>query len=113
MIDWKKRNGFNELELTNLLTIFLLKPLDPSSGIQKFLFPGEVGMAVGTNFYTNLLLGTLRLKSRSAGTFDHRIKHFGVNILFHLLSLQIYLTDFSKIFNFFLPNILRQAQDDS
>jgi hypothetical protein len=25
-----------------------------------------------------------------------------VNILFHLLSLRIYLTDFSQIFNFFL-----------
>jgi len=56
-------------------------------------------MTVGTDLYMDLLLGTLRLEGRSAGTFDHRIKNFGVDLLFHLLSLQIYLTDFSQIFN--------------
>jgi hypothetical protein len=109
MIDRNKRDGNGELKsitLITLLTIFLPKSLNPSSGIQKFLFPGEEGMAVGTDLYMNLLLSTLRLEARSAGTFDHRIKNFGVNILFHLISLQIYLTDFSQIFNFFFhtPN---------
>jgi hypothetical protein len=70
-------------------------------------------MAVGTDLNVNVFLSTLRLESRSTATFDHRIKNFRMNILFHLLSLQVYLTDFPQIFNFFLSNILRQAQDDS
>ena len=97
----RKRNGIAEIESTTLFTIFLLKPLNPSSGIQKFLFPGEEGMAVGADLHMDLLLSTLRLKRCSAGTFDHRIKNFRMNILFHLLCLQIYLTDFPQIFNFF------------
>ncbi len=54
-----------------LFTIFLFKPLNPSSGIQKFLFSGEEGVAVGTDLDMNLFLGTLRLKSGAACTFDH------------------------------------------
>jgi len=46
-------------------------------------------MAVGTDFHMDLFLSTLRLERGSAGTFDHRIKDFRVNILFHLLSLRI------------------------
>lgn len=44
-------------------------------------------MAAGTNLHMDLFLGTLRLKGRTTGTFDDRIKNFRVGILFHL-SLQ-------------------------
>jgi hypothetical protein len=63
--------GVESIGLPTLITIFLFKPLDPSSGIQKFLFSGEEGMAVGADLDMNLFLGTLRLKSGSACTFDH------------------------------------------
>ncbi len=107
MTDSKKSGGIGELKsillftFLTLLTIFLPKTLNPSCGIQKFLFPGEVRMAAGTNLYPYLLLGARRLEGCSASTFDQRIKNFGVNVLFHLLSLHKYFTDFSRIFNSF------------
>ena len=89
------------ITLLNLFTIFLLKSLNPSGGIQKFLFPGKEGMAVGTDFNTDLLLGTLRFKGRSTGTFNHRFKDFGMHILFHLITSPFYFTNFSRIFKYF------------
>jgi len=43
-------------------------------------------MAVGADFYMDLLFGTLRLERSSAGTFDHRVKNLGVNLFFHLMA---------------------------
>jgi len=82
-------DGLESILLITLLTIFSLKPLDPSSGIQKFLFTGKKRMTVGTDLDMDLLLGTLRLEGRSAGTFDHRIKKFGMNLLLHRHGLQV------------------------
>ncbi len=97
-------NHTDELESSTLLklfTIFLLKSFNPSGGIQKFLFPGKEGMAVGTNLNTDLLLGTLRFEGRPAGAFDHRFKNFGVDIFFHLITSRYYFTNFSRIFKYF------------
>jgi hypothetical protein len=40
-------------------------------------------MTAGTDLHMNLFLGTLRLKGRTTGTFDDRIKNFRMSILFH------------------------------
>ena len=87
--------------LFNRLSVFLLKPFDPACGVHKFLFAGVEGMTTRTDFHTDLLLRAPCLQGRSTGAFDHHIIKLGVDILFHLHSLQIYLTDFVKIFNSF------------
>jgi hypothetical protein len=76
---------FISITLFTLLAIFLPEPFDSPCGIQKFLFPGEERMAVGTDLHMDFLLGTLRLKGGPTGTFDDRIKDFGVNVLLHCL----------------------------
>lgn len=55
-----------------------------------------------TDLHMNLFLGALRLKRRTAGTFDQGVKHLRMNLFFHLHGLQIYFTDFCQIFNLFL-----------
>jgi hypothetical protein len=75
--------------LISLLAIFFPKSLDPSCGVQEFLFAREERMAVGTDLHMDLLLSTLRLKGGSTGAFDHGIKDFRVNILLHFLSLHL------------------------
>ncbi len=97
-------NNIDKLEsstLLNLFTILLPKSFNSSGGIQKFLFPRKERMAAGTDFYTDLLLGTLRFKGRSTGTFDHRFKNFGMDIFFHLITSTFYFTNFSRIFKYF------------
>ena len=64
-------------------------------------------MAVGTNLYTDLLLCTLRLKGRSAGTFDHRIKHFWMDLFLHLMTSISILLISSRFSTFFKPTLLR------
>jgi len=91
-IDRERPYGKGEIEsilLLTLLTIFLLKPLDPSSGIQEFLSPSEERMTVGTDLYMDLLLGALRFEACSTGAFDHGIINFGMNLLLHLQDLHL------------------------
>src|SRR3972149_5999496 len=86
-IDWDGSSQIWKSELFLLILffcIFFLKPFDSSSGIQKFLFPSEIGMTIRADFYMDFLFGTLRLKRSSAGTFYHRVKNFGVNLFLHL-----------------------------
>ena len=71
--------------LVRFLAIFFPKPLDPPCGVQEFLLAREERMAVGTDLNMDVLLGALRLKGGSTGTFDHRIKDFWVNILLHFI----------------------------
>ena len=58
-------------------------------------------MAVGADFYMDLLFRTLRFERSSTGAFDHRVKNLGVYILLHLMASSTYFTDFSQIFNYF------------
>jgi hypothetical protein len=105
IIDWGGSSSMWKSELFLLILffgIFFLKPLDSSSGIQKFLFPSEKGMAVGADFYMDLLFGALRLERSAASAFYHRVKNLGVNLLFHLMSLHLVIllifNEFSTIF---------------
>jgi len=90
--------------LINLLAIFFSKSFNPSCSVQKFLFPSEERMAIGTDLHMDLLLGTLRFEGGSAGTFNHCIKKFGMNILFHLSRLHILFYPLLKNFQLFLPS---------
>ena len=72
-------------------TIFFLESFNPSGGIQQFLFAGEERMTAGTDLNTDLFLSAYRLKRRSAGAFDDRIKDLGMNLLFHASNLQLQL----------------------
>src|SRR4030066_1126877 len=84
--------------------IFFLKPLNSPGGIEEFLFAGEERMTVGTDLYVDFFFCTLCFKSGSAGTFNYRIKNFGVNLFFHLNGLQLSIVnEFPKIFNIFYP----------
>jgi hypothetical protein len=87
---WNGRSEEIKLLLPiSLFAILLSKSFDPSCRIQKLLFPCKERMTAGTDFHMDLFLSTLRLEGSSAGAFDHRIKDFRVNILFHLLSLRL------------------------
>ncbi len=78
--------------------IFFLKPLNSSSGIQKFLFSSKKRMAVGADFYMDLFFRTLRLECRSASALDHCIENFGVYIFLHLMaSKNLFSPIFHKI----------------
>jgi len=66
--------------------IFFLKPLNSSSGIQKFLFSRKKRMAIGADFDMDLLFRTLRLEGRSTCAFDHRVKNLGVRIFLHVIA---------------------------
>jgi hypothetical protein len=90
------------LLLIGLFAILLPKSFDPSCRIQKLLFPCKERMAAGTDFHMDLFFSTLRLERGSASTFDHRIIDFGVNILFHLLSLRFLFYGFLTYFQLFL-----------
>ena len=56
--------------LISFLAIFFPKPLDPPCSVQEFLLAREERMAARTDLNMNLLLGTLRFKSGSTGTFN-------------------------------------------
>jgi hypothetical protein len=66
--------------------IFFLKPFDSSSGIQKFLFSGKKRVAVGADFYMNLLFCTLRFERCSASALDHGVKDLRVYLFLHLIA---------------------------
>ena len=70
-------------------TIFPLESLDPACRIQEFLLAGEERMAARTDFDTDLFLRALRLKGRSAGAPDDRIKDLGMDVLLHAPNLQL------------------------
>jgi hypothetical protein len=106
-IDWDGSSSIWKSELFLLIFFFcilFLKPFYSSSGIQKFLFPGEKRMTVRADFYMDILFCALRLKRRSAGAFYHRVKNLGVHLFFHRMAsrLSFYFTDFPQIFNYFL-----------
>jgi hypothetical protein len=81
-------------------TIFLLKPLNSSGGIQKFLLSREERMTTRTDLHMDLFLGALRLKGRSTGAFNHGVENFWMDLFFHLNASVFYFTDSSTIFNF-------------
>jgi hypothetical protein len=84
-----ERQGEQESIILPFITIFFLKPLDPSCGVYKFLLSSKEGMAVGADLNTDFLLGAFRFEGRSAGTLYDRTVNLGVNVLFHNFGLQI------------------------
>jgi hypothetical protein len=85
-----------------LFRIFLLKPFNSSSGIQEFLFSGKKRMAVGADFYMDLLFRTLRLEGRSTSALDHRVKNLRVYIFLHLIPSKSLFYRFFKNFQLFV-----------
>ena len=108
-----ERSGLEEVKsilLLSLFAILLLEPFDPSGCIQEFLFSGKERMTAGTYLHMDLFLGTLRLKSRTTGTFDERIKNFRMGILFHL-SLQTSILLIFHPFSTFFGNCVMVTGD--
>ena len=64
---------------------FLLKPVNTSSGIYQFLFPGEEGMAFRTNFYADIVFCGTGRDFVSAHTFYDSFLVFGMDSVFHFL----------------------------
>jgi hypothetical protein len=63
--------------------VFFTEPLNSARRIYQFLFPGKEGMALGTNFDFDVLLGGPCLKGCPAGAFDGGFLVLGMNVLFH------------------------------
>lgn len=64
--------------------VLFLEALHPSGGIDKLLFAGEVGVAMGADINGEILLdGRGCLNLMPAGTGDGDIVGFGMQRLFH------------------------------
>jgi hypothetical protein len=72
-------------------TLFFLKfsvlfteTLNAACGVDQFLFSGEKGMTLGTNFNGNILFGAPYLDRGAAGTLNGRVGIVRVDIWFHI-----------------------------
>lgn len=84
--------------ISQMLGIFLVKFLNTSCCIDKFLLPGKKRMAGGTDFDTDLLADRSQLKLTATCAFCFNFIVFGMNFRFHVHQPpKIYfLTDYSN-----------------
>ncbi len=66
--------------------VFLFKFLNSTSGINKFLFPGEKRMAGGTDFNLHFFVYRTKFYGISAGTNCGDFMVFWMNIRFHIFT---------------------------
>jgi hypothetical protein len=65
------------------LFVFPAETLDPTGCIHQFLLAGKKGMALGTDFNTDVRFGRSHFNGAATGTFNGRILVFGMDICFH------------------------------
>jgi len=70
-------------QLLRFFGVTLLEALDPAGRIDKLLRAGEERMAFRANADAHVLVGGPRLNHIAAGTVNHRIDVFRMNLGFH------------------------------
>jgi hypothetical protein len=65
------------------LLVFFSESFDSASGIHQFLFAGEKGMALGTDFHRDVLSGRSGFELSPTVTGYFGLPVFRMNILFH------------------------------
>ena len=76
---------------TFLYVIFLPEPLNPPRCIHQLLFAGKEGVAGGTNFHLDILHGRTGLDHIPASAGDLGQFISGMNLLFHVKILQLFV----------------------
>jgi hypothetical protein len=72
-------NGFEYLFVLEFFVLFP-KPLNTTRRINQLLLSGKKGMALGTNFYADVLFCRTYLDDVAAGTLDGRWLVFGMYV---------------------------------
>ena len=79
----KKRTTVVVLLMHKSDAITLLEAIDTAAGIYQLLLAGEEGMALGTNFNAQILLGGTGLEDIAANTGYGSLLVLRMNALFH------------------------------
>jgi hypothetical protein len=74
-------------EIQPLNAVFFLELVYATAGIDKLLLPCEVRMAVGANFYTEVLLNGTRFERIAACAGHRSYVVIRMNSLFHFIHL--------------------------
>ena len=79
----KSRTPFSDRKCLLHVGKTLLELINASACINKLLLAGEEGMALGTNFHADILLGGAGLDHVTAGTGDGGLLVVGMDALLH------------------------------